>query len=141
LGLPIPRVDLIVAMVPDQLGITLEKAAAAGTQLAAACENDAEVRELVDLAGRIEGLARNVGTHAAAVVIADRPLVEYVPLQRVTGKEEIITQWAMGDVERVGLMKMDFLGLRYLTVVAKTIDIIEATTGMRPDPFTFPLDD
>ena len=141
LGLPIPRVDLIVAMVPDQLGITLEKAAAAGTQLAAACENDAEVRELVDLAGRIEGLARNVGTHAAAVVIADRPLVEYVPLQRVTGKEEIITQWAMGDVERVGLMKMDFLGLRYLTVVAKTLDIIEATTGMRPDPFTFPLDD
>ena len=141
LGMPIPRVDQIVALVPDQLGISLAEASAPGTQLAAACEADGEIRELVDLAGRIEGLARNVGTHAAAVVIADRPLVEYVPLQRVTGKEEVITQWAMGDVERAGLMKMDFLGLRYLTVVAKTLEIIAATTGEKPDPLAFPLDD
>jgi DNA polymerase-3 subunit alpha len=141
LGMPLPKVDQIVALVPDQLGISLEEAAAPGSQLETACTADAEVRELVDLAGRIEGLARNVGTHAAAVVIADRPLVEYVPLQRVTGKEEVITQWAMGDVERAGLMKMDFLGLRYLTVVAKTLDIVAATTGRRPDPFAFPLDD
>ncbi|MFM7036014.1 MAG: DNA polymerase III subunit alpha, partial [Planctomycetia bacterium] len=141
LGMSVPRVDQIVALVPDQLGISLEEATAPGSQLAAACESDPEIRELVDLAGRIEGLARNVGTHAAAVVIADRPLVEYVPLQRVTGKEEVITQWAMGDVERAGLMKMDFLGLRYLTVVAKTLDIIHASTGARPDPFAFPLDD
>ncbi len=141
LGMPVPRVDQIVALVPDQLGISLEDATAVGSQLAAACEADAEVRELVHLAKQIEGLARNVGTHAAAVVIADRPLVEYVPLQRVTGKEEVITQWAMGDVERAGLMKMDFLGLRYLTVVAKTLDIIEQTSGRRPDPFAFPLDD
>jgi DNA polymerase-3 subunit alpha len=137
----VPRVDQIVALVPDQLGIALDEAAAPGTQLAAACAGDPEVEELVGLARRIEGLARNVGTHAAAVVIADRPLVEYVPLQRVTGKEEVITQWAMGDVERAGLMKMDFLGLRYLTVVAKTLDIIAASAGTRPDPFAFPLDD
>ena len=76
MGLAIPRVDSIVALVPDQLGISIEEASAPGSQLAAACESDGEVRELVDLAGRIEGLARNVGTHAAAVVIADRPLVE-----------------------------------------------------------------
>jgi len=141
LGMPIPRVDAVVAMVPDQLGVTLEQATVPGSQLAEACQQDPEVRELVDLAGRIEGLARNVGTHAAAVVIADRPLVEYVPLQRVTGKEEVITQWSMGDVERAGLMKMDFLGLRYLTVVAKTLDVIERAAGSRPDPFAFPLDD
>ena len=141
LGMPLPRVDQIVALVPDQLGISLDEAVAPGSQLAEACEADAEVRELVSLAQRIEGLARNVGTHAAAVVIADRPLVEYVPLCRVTGKEEVITQWAMGDVEHAGLMKMDFLGLRYLTVVAKTLDIISSTTGQRPDPFAFPLDD
>jgi DNA polymerase III subunit alpha len=141
LGMPVPRVDQIVALVPDQLGISLEDATAEGSQLAAACDADAEVRELVQLAKQIEGLARNVGTHAAAVVIADRPLVEYVPLCRVTGKEEVITQWAMGDVERAGLMKMDFLGLRYLTVVAKTLDIIASTQGRRPDPFAFPLDD
>jgi len=141
LGMPIPRCDQIVNLVPDQLNISLEEAAAPGTQLAAACEADGEVREWVGLARQIEGLARNVGTHAAAVVIADRPLVEYVPLQRVTGKEEVITQWAMGDVERAGLMKMDFLGLRYLTVVAKTLDIIAATRGTRPDALAFPLDD
>ncbi|MBU6275000.1 MAG: DNA polymerase III subunit alpha [Planctomycetes bacterium] len=141
LGMPVPRVDSIVALVPDQLGITLAEAAAPGSRLAEACDGDHEIRELVDLAGRIEGLARNVGTHAAAVVIADRPLVEYVPLQRVTGKDEVITQWAMGDVERAGLMKMDFLGLRYLTVVAKTLEIIAATGQPRPDPFAFPLDD
>jgi DNA polymerase-3 subunit alpha len=141
LGMPVPRVDAIVALVPDQLGISLEDASAPGTQLAAACDADAEVAELVSLARRIEGLARNVGTHAAAVVIADRPLVEYVPLCRVTGKEEVITQWAMGDVERAGLMKMDFLGLRYLTVVAKTLEIVEQTTGRRLDPLAFPLDD
>ena len=141
LGMPVPRVDQIVALVPDQLGISLDDAAAPGTQLADACEADAEVAELVGLAKRIEGLARNVGTHAAAVVIADRPLVEYVPLCRVTGKEEVITQWAMGDVERAGLMKMDFLGLRYLTVVAKTLEIIAATTGTKLDPLAFPLDD
>ena len=141
LGMPIPRVDAVVALVPDQLGISIAEATAPGSQLATLCESDAEVRELVDLAGRIEGLARNVGTHAAAVVIADRPLVEYVPLQRVTGKEEVITQWSMNDVERAGLMKMDFLGLRYLTVLSKTIEIIEDTTGTKPDPYAFPLDD
>jgi DNA polymerase-3 subunit alpha len=141
LGLAVPRVDQIVALVPDQLNISLDDASAPGTQLASACEADAEIREVVRFARQIEGLARNVGTHAAAVVIADRPLVEYVPLQRVTGREEVITQWAMGDVERAGLMKMDFLGLRYLTVVAKTLDIIAATGGVRPDPLAFPLDD
>ena len=72
---------------PDQLGISLAEATVPGSQLADACEADAQVQELVNLASRIEGLARNVGTHAAAVVIADQPLSEYVPLQRVTGKE------------------------------------------------------
>jgi len=141
LGLPLPKVDQIVGLVPDQLGISLEAAAAPGTQLADACAADAEVAELVGLAKQIEGLARNVGTHAAAVVIADRPLVEYVPLCRVTGKEEVITQWAMGDVERAGLMKMDFLGLRYLTVVAKTLEILSNTQQRQLDPLAFPLDD
>ncbi|MBT4158693.1 MAG: DNA polymerase III subunit alpha, partial [Planctomycetaceae bacterium] len=141
LGISIPQVDKIVSLVPDQLGISLAEATAPGSQLAEACEADAQVRELVDLASRIEGLARNVGTHAAAVVIADQPLSEYVPLQRVTGKEEVITQWSMGDVERAGLMKMDFLGLRYLTIVTKTLEIIERTRGEILDPLVFPLDD
>ena len=141
LGLPIPRVDAIVAMVPETLNIKLSEALDQSEDLKKIHAADPEVRELLDLAMKIEGLARNVGTHAAAVVIADRPLTEYVPLQRVTGKEEIITQWAMGDVERAGLLKMDFLGLRNLTILSKAVDLIEQSTGRRVDPYRFPLDD
>ena len=141
LGLPIPRVDAIVAMVPEELGIKLGAALEKSPDLKRSYDEDAEVRQLLDLAQQIEGLARNVGTHAAAVVIADRPLDEYVPLQRVSGKEEIITQWAMADVERAGLLKMDFLGLRNLTILAKAVDLVEQTTGERIDPYAFPLDD
>ena len=141
LGMPIPRVDAVVALVPEELHITLKKALATSADLKRVYDNDAEVRELIDLAMKIEGLARNVGTHAAAVVIADRPLVEYVPLGCVAGKEEIITQWAMGDVEAAGLLKMDFLGLRNLTILSKSVELIEKTTGQRIDPHQFPLDD
>jgi DNA polymerase-3 subunit alpha len=141
LGLPIPRVDAIVAMVPDELGIELADAIEKSADLKRAYDSDGEIRELLDLAMKVEGLARNVGTHAAAVVIADRPLIEYVPLQRVQNKEEIITQWAMGDVERAGLLKMDFLGLRNLTILAKAVSLIEQTTGQKIDPYKFPLDD
>jgi DNA polymerase-3 subunit alpha len=141
LGLPIPRVDAIVAMVPEELHITLKKALEQSEDLKKAFDNDREVAELITLAMKIEGLARNVGTHAAAVVIADQPLTEYVPLQHVQGKDEVITQWAMGDVERAGLLKMDFLGLRNLTILSKAVDLIEQSTGQRIDPYKFPLDD
>jgi len=141
LGWPIPRVDAVVALVPDELGITLPEALKKSEGLKKAYDGDLQVRELLDLAMRVEGLARNVGTHAAAVVIADRPLTEYVPLQHVQGKEEIITQWAMADVERAGLLKMDFLGLRNLTILSKVVGLIEQTTGQKVDPYRFPLDD
>lgn len=141
LGWPVFRVDEIVAMVPDQLGITLDGALEASVELKARCESDPEAKELLDLARKIEGLSRNVGTHAAAVVIAEKPIDEYVPLQRVKGKVEVITQWAMADVEDAGLLKMDFLGLRNLTVLARCVDLIEQTTGERIDPYKFPMDD
>ena len=141
LGLPIPRVDQVVAMVPDQLGITLDVALKQSDELRKAYDADREVRELLDLARKIEGLARNVGTHAAAVVIAEKPVDQYVPLQHVKGKTEVITQWAMGDVERAGLLKMDFLGLRNLTILAHSIKLVEASRGERIDPYKFPLDD
>jgi DNA polymerase III subunit alpha len=141
LGIPIFRVDQIVAMVPEQLGIMLEDALQQSDELRKTYDSDAEVRELIDLAMKIEGLARNVGTHAAAVVIAERPVDEYVPLQYVKGKTEVITQWAMGDVERAGLLKMDFLGLRNLTILAKAVELVEQSRGERIDPQKFPLDD
>lgn len=141
LGIPLARVNQITGMVPDELGISLDKALEKSADLAATYQNDPEIRELLDLARKIEGLARNVGTHAAAVVIGDRPLTEYVPLGRVSGKDDIITQWSMNDVEAAGLLKMDFLGLKNLTVLSKAVDMIEQTTGKRIDPLKFPLDD
>jgi DNA polymerase-3 subunit alpha len=141
LGMPIPQVNAVVAMVPDQLGITIKKALETSDDLKKAYDSDPEVRELLDLAKSVEGLAKSIGTHAAAVVIADRPLVEYVPLQRVQGKEEVITQWAGPQVEHAGLLKMDFLGLRNLTILTKVVDLIEQTTGQRINPYGFPLDD
>jgi DNA polymerase III subunit alpha len=141
LGMPIFRVDQIVAMVPDQLNISLDDALVQSSDLRQAYDSNGEVRELIDLARKIEGLARNVGTHAAAVVIAEKPVGEYVPLQHVKGKTEVITQWAMGDVERAGLLKMDFLGLRNLTILAKSIELVQQSRGERIDPHRFPLHD
>ncbi len=141
LGVPLVRVNQITAMVPEQLNISLDEALEIADDLKKVYESDPEIRELLDLARKIEGLARNVGTHAAAVVIADKPLIEYVPLCRVKDKTDIITQWSMGDVEAAGLLKMDFLGLRNLTILAKAVDLIEQTTGKRVDPYKFPLDD
>jgi DNA polymerase-3 subunit alpha len=141
LGMPIFRVDQIIAMVPDQLNISLAEAIKQSDDLRRTYESDGEIHELIDLAMKVEGLARNVGTHAAAVVIAEKPVDQYVPLQYVKGKTEIITQWAMGDVERAGLLKMDFLGLRNLTILAKAVELVEQSRGERIDPQKFPLED
>ncbi len=141
LGMPLARVNQIVQLVPDQLKVTLDQALEQSSELRQHYEQDPEVRQLLDLARNIEGLAKNVGTHAAAVVIADRPLTEYVPLGRVTGKSDIITQWSMNDVEAAGLLKMDFLGLRNLTVLAKAVERIRESTGATIDPYQLPLDD
>jgi len=140
LGIPLSRVNQITEMVPDELKITLAKAIKQSVDLKNAYDSDPEVHELLNLAMRIEGLARNIGTHAAAVVIADRPLTEYVPVCRVSGKQDVITQWPMGDVEAAGLLKMDFLGLRNLTILSKAVQLIEQTTGQAIDPLKFPLD-
>jgi DNA polymerase-3 subunit alpha len=141
LGIPIKRVNEVIQMVPDQLGISLQGALEKSKDLKRTYDEDAEIREVLDLAMKIEGLARNVGTHAAAVVIADRPLTDYVPLTRVAGKTDVITQWAMADVEAAGLLKMDFLGLRNLTTLSRAVDLIEKATGERLDVNKLPLDD
>jgi len=141
LGIPLGRVNEVTNMVPEELGISLDKALEKSEEMAQAYKNDMEIRELLDLARKIEGLARNMGTHAAAVVIADKPLDEYVPLCRVPGKEDVITQWSMNDVEAAGLLKMDFLGLRNLTILRTAVEIIEQTHNERIDPLKFPLDD
>ena len=141
LGIPLARVNQITGMVPDQLGINLQQALDTSEDLRKAYEGDPEVAEMINFALKLEGLARNIGTHAAAVVISDGPLTDYVPLGRVKGKEDVITQWSMNDVEDAGLLKMDFLGLRTLTILSNSIKLIKQTTGKLVDPLDFPLDD
>ncbi len=141
LGIPLSRVAEITEMVPDDLKITVATAIEQNADLRNLYEKDNDVKELLDYAKKLEGMARNIGTHAAAVVIADKPLTEYVPLGRGTGPDDVITQWSMGDVEAAGLLKMDFLGLRNLTILSKAVDLIEETTGKRIDPLKFPLQD
>ena len=141
LGLPLNRVAEVSEMVPDDPKITIKDALEQSEDLKKLYDNDPDIHELIDFASKLEGMARNIGTHAAAVVIADKPLTEYVPLMRVSGKDDIITQWSMGDVEAAGLLKMDFLGLRNLTILSKSVELIEQTTGERIDPLDFPLDD
>jgi DNA polymerase III subunit alpha len=141
LGIPLARVNQVTAMVPEDLNITLAKAIQKSEDLRKVYEGDPEIGELLDFAKQLEGMARNIGTHAAAVVIGDGPLTNYVPLGRVTGKSDIITQWSMKDVEQAGLLKMDFLGLRTLTILSNTVNLIQQTTGQRIDVLKFPLDD
>ncbi len=152
LGMPIAQVNDITRLVPEAPKMTLEKAFKQSEDLKNLYETNAEIKELIDFAKQIEGLARSAGTHACAVVIADKPITEYIPLQTVKKqgaenkadkgeRDEYVTQWAMGDVERAGLLKMDFLGLRNLTILSEAIEIVKETTGETIDPYRFPLDD
>ncbi|MGH7127933.1 MAG: DNA polymerase III subunit alpha, partial [Planctomycetaceae bacterium] len=102
---------------------------------------DPQVRELLDIARQLEGLARSAGTHAAGVVVADQPLWRLLPLQKITGKEDIITQWDGPTVEMAGLLKMDFLGLRNLTILDQAVRNVKKHRGEDLDPNTLPLDD
>lgn len=151
LELPLERVNQLTKMIPTTLGITLDEALKQSPDFRQAYESDSDVHEVVDIARKIEGTNRNAGTHAAGVVIANGPLTDYVPLQRVirkgdegsTKRDEVLitTQWVMGDLEKVGLLKMDFLGLRTLTLLENALKMIEKTRGIRLDLYKLPLDD
>jgi DNA polymerase III subunit alpha len=102
-------------------------------------DSEPEARQIIDVARGLEGIVRNSSIHAAAVVIADRPLTDIVPLQMAD--DRIVTQYSMKPIEEIGLLKMDFLGLRNLDVIEAALDIIEESTGERPDMTNLPLDD
>jgi len=143
-GLEIPYgdVDRIAKMVPQQPGLdmTIDKAMADVPALRQAYNGDETVRQLLDVARRLEGLVRHASTHAAGVVIAPRPIVDFAPLYRGTN-EEITTQFAKDDIESIGLLKMDFLGLKTLTLIDAAAESVERTHGVRPDVEHLPLDD
>ncbi|QDT37987.1 DNA polymerase III subunit alpha [Stratiformator vulcanicus] len=141
LGVPLPRVNEIAKMVPDTLGIKLKDAVNETAELKQAYDSDPQIKELIEIAYRLEGLARSAGTHAAGVVVADQPLMELLPLQVITGKADIITQWDGPTVEDAGLLKMDFLGLRNLTILDKAVKNVKQHRGVEIVPHLLPLED
>jgi len=145
LGLPYGFVDGVAKLIPFELGITLEGALEKEPELKRRYEGEDEVRDLIDLARQLEGLARNAGTHAGGVVIAPVPLTDFTALYCEAGSRSVVTQFDMEDVEQVGLVKFDFLGLRTLTIIDWAVRLINAkrlAAGEAPlDLARLPLDD
>ncbi len=132
LDIPLNEVDAIAKMVPDVLNISLDNALKQEPRLRSIAEEKPEVDDLLKVCRVLEGLPRHASTHAAGVVVSDKPLVEYLPLYK--GKKgEVLTQFDMKCVEKIGLVKFDFLGLRNLTVIANTLSLIAKQGGTPPD--------
>ena len=140
MDIPYADVDRIAKMVPTQLNITLEQAIEDSAQLREAIEKDGQIRELFETARKLEGLVRNSGVHAAGVVISPRPLTDLVPLHR-TKNDEIVTAFDMVAIEKMGLLKMDFLGLTTLTILTDALKLIAQTRGTTIRLEQIPLDD
>ena len=140
MDMPYADVDRIAKMVPTTLNIKLEQAIKDSPALQQAYESDTQIRELIDTARKLEGLVRNAGVHAAGVVISPRPLTELVPLYR-TKNDEIVTAFDMVAIEKMGLLKMDFLGLTTLTILDDTLKLIAQTGGPTIRLHEIPLDD
>ncbi len=140
LAMPYNEVDRIAKMIPTTLGMTLEKAFQIEPRLSEIQRDDPQIRELFEIAFALEGLTRHASTHAAGVVMADKPIVEYMPLYRGQD-EEIVTQFAMKYVEKAGLIKFDFLGLRNLTVINNAVRLIRDNHGIELDMEGLALDD
>lgn len=140
MDIPYNEVDRIAKLVPPQLNITLDKALEDSPGLQAVYESESQIRELLDTARKLEGLVRNAGVHAAGVVIAPEPLINLLPLHR-TKNDEIVTAFDMKAVEKMGLLKMDFLGLTTLTVIDDTLKLIAQREEKPLDLSSIPLDD
>ncbi len=140
MDMPYAEVDRIAKLIPNTLKITIEEALKAEPQLRELCDTNPQVKELIDIAMRLEGLNRHASTHAAGVIIAPVPLTEYTPLYKSPSDESIVTQFDMGSAEGIGLLKFDFLGLKTLTVIQKTLDHIRQE-GRELTLSEIPLDD
>jgi DNA polymerase-3 subunit alpha len=132
MDMPYGDVDRIAKLIPATVGVTIDAALEDVPDLKKAYETDAQIRELIDTAKKLEGLVRGSGVHASAVVIAPRPLTELVPLAK-TKNDDIVTAYDMKSVEKMGLLKMDFLGLATLTVIDDCLKLIDASRGEKVD--------
>ncbi|HOO78130.1 MAG TPA: DNA polymerase III subunit alpha [bacterium] len=140
LGVPYAEMDRIAKLVPAGPRMTLKNALQMEPRLKEVSESNEEMKKLFHISFRLEGLARNASTHAAGVIICGDPLTSYVPLCRGSN-DEVVTQFDMHDDESIGLLKMDFLGLKTLSILQDTLEMIEATTGNKLDLSRIPLDD
>ncbi len=140
MDMPYADVDRVAKQIPAVLEMTLEKALVENPVLREMAQNDARVADLLGVAKRLEGMARHASVHAAGVVIAPRPITEFAPLYKGS-RDEITTQWGMKEVERIGLLKMDFLGLSTLTLIHDALAQIASTTGARIVMEDLPLTD
>ncbi len=139
---PLNEVDRVAKLIPSiPIGLKIDQAIEQSPELKQLYEGDPQVRKLVDTAKSVEGVARHAGTHAAGVVVADQPLVNYVPLQKPSKGEGQMTQYHQKVLEKVGLLKMDFLGLANLTMLEKALRNIRQTRGVDLDLSTIPYDD
>ncbi|MCM8831382.1 MAG: DNA polymerase III subunit alpha [Candidatus Omnitrophica bacterium] len=142
MGFSYSEVDKIAKMIPQTIGhqITLKQALEINPQLAEIYRTNESVKKLIDVAMKLEGLSRHASTHAAGVVISDKPLIERIPLAK-GAEDEVVTGFDMESLEKTGLLKMDFLGLKTLTVIDETIKIIKRTKNIDIDIKKIPLDD
>jgi DNA polymerase-3 subunit alpha len=140
MGLPYGDVDRIAKLIPGPT-VTLREAIDAEPELRAAADENPQVRRLLDLAQKLEGVARHASTHAAGVIISRDPLIDQVPLQRATKGDLVMTQYDMNSVAAIGLLKMDFLGLTNLTILDTAMHIIRETRNVAIDLARIPLDD
>ncbi len=141
LGVPLNEVDRVAKLVPGGPKVTFASAMESSAELRQAYEQSEAIRNLIDKARTLEGVARHASTHAAGVVIADRPLTAYVPLQVAPRGEGLITQYTMEALEQIGLLKIDFLGLSTLTILERCLAHVRATRGLELRPADIPLDD
>ena len=140
MDIPLPVVNKVAKLIPPTLGITLEEALAQEPELRSMRDNEKQIQELFNISSKLEGLRRHASTHAAGVVVSDEPLTNYIPLAK--NKDVVITQYD-GEtlVEKIGLLKADFLGVRKFTVIDKARQLIKATTGKEIDIDKIPMDD
>ncbi|MGH9344959.1 MAG: DNA polymerase III subunit alpha, partial [Terriglobia bacterium] len=140
MDMPYGDVDRIAKLIPQTIGVTIDDALRDSPDFRKAYDGDAQIKELIDTAKKLEGLVRGQGVHAAGVVIAPRPLTELVPVAR-TKNDEVVTAYDMKAVEKMGLLKMDFLGLTTLTIIDDCLKLIEAVRGEKLDLETIPMND
>lgn len=141
LSVPLVKVNAIAKLVPDDLNITLETALEKDADLRAMAEQDEDARRIIDFGKKLEGSIRSTGTHAAGIIISGQPLVNLIPVCVAKDSDMPVTQYSMKPVEAVGMLKMDFLGLKTLTAIQICVDEVKANHGRTIDWVNLPLDD